>query len=263
MTAQSALRSPQWTLVFLGMLAAGFAGGCGGGSADDLTLFCGAGIRPPVADLIETFEREHGVTIAADYAGSEVLLSRLKLSRQGDLFMPGDQHYLDLAQAEGLVTRAVPVCYFVPTILVRKDSPFEIEGLRDLLKPGVRLGLGDAEACAIGIQSKKIFEKNGIPWAEVEKNLEFASATVNELGIQIETGALDAVIVWDATAAYYAAHGREVPIPLDQNVVSTVPIGILAFTRNAGLAQSFVDFATSERGRAVFRRHQYRTDPPE
>jgi len=242
--------------------AVGFFAGCGKREADDLMLFCGAGIRPPAAELVETFERENGVKIATDYAGSQTLLSTIKLHRQGDLYMPGDQHYVQQAEEEGFILSYKPVCYFVPTILVQKGNPQQIGGLRDLLKPGVRLGLGDSRACAIGRKTKKIFEKNDIAWADVEQNLKFQSATVNELGMQIQARSLDAVIVWDAVAKYYAEHGDEVPIPTQLNIISTVPVGILSFTKNKGLAEKFVEFAASERGRAIFKKHNYRVDPP-
>jgi molybdate transport system substrate-binding protein len=243
--------------------AVGLAAGCGGGEKDSLTLFCGAGIRPPAADLVEAFEREHGITIATDYAGSEVLLSRLKLNHQGDLYMPGDQHYVDLAQAEGLILSQRQVCYFVPTILVQKNNPLKIAGLRDLLKPGVRLGLGDPATCAIGRQVRKIFEKNNIPWNEVEKNLTFQSATVNELGLQIQAGSLDAVIVWDAIAAYVGEKGEIIAIPPEQNIISTVAVGILKCSQHPELSAEFVEFITSEQGQQVFQKHHYTTVLPE
>lgn len=245
-------------------VAAGLLLGCSEPPAPrELFLFCGAGIRPPAAELAETFGRENGVRIVTDYAGSEVLLSKIKLVRRGDLYMPGDRHYVDLAAKEGFILSQESVCYFVPTILVQKGNPKSIEGLRDLLGPGVRLGLGDERACAIGRKSRKIFEKNGISWTHVERNLKFKSVTVNELGMQIQAGSLDAVIVWDAVAGYYADHGDEVPIPAEQNVISTVNVGVLGFTRHRPLAEKFVEFAASERGRAVFEKHGYRVDPPE
>jgi molybdate transport system substrate-binding protein len=122
--------------------------------------------------------------------------------------------------------------------------------------------LGDEKAVPIGRLSKTIFEKNGITWSEVEKNLKFKSLTVNELGLQIQAGSLDAVIVWDAVARYFAQYGDEVPIPAQQNVVSTVDAGVLRFARNRKLAEKFVEFMRSERGRAVFRKHNYRVDQP-
>ena len=176
--------------------------------------------------------------------------------------MPGDQSYIDIAADAGMIGSTTVACYFVPTILVAKGNPKRISSLPDLIGRGIRLGLGDAKACAVGRQSKKIFEKNNIPWADVEKNLVFQSMTVNELGIQIQTGSLDAVIVWDAVASQYLDQGELVTIPVEQNVISTVPVGILEFSQHKDLARRFAEFARSEQGRSIFLKHHYRINPP-
>lgn len=228
----------------------------------ELLLYCGAGIRPPVQQIAEAFERQRGVKIVIDYAGSEVLLSKIKLTRRGDLYMPGDKYYVDQAAAEGMILSQKSACYFVPTILVQKDNPKNIRELKDLLGAGVKLGLGDVRTCAVGRAAKQIFARNNIPWEQVEKNLAFQSLTVNELGMQIQAGSLDAVIVWDAIARYYSEHGTEVPIPVEQNVISTVEIAVLSFTGNRSLAEEFVEFAVSRQGKDIFSQNNYRTEPP-
>jgi molybdate transport system substrate-binding protein len=230
---------------------------------EELLLYCGAGIRPPVDELVETFGRENGLKIALDYAGSEVLLSKIKLLRRGDLYMPGDKHYVEQAAQADMILSQRSVCYWVPTILVRKGNPKEIRRLEDLLKSGIKLGLGDPEACAIGRTSKKILEKNNIKWEDIQNNLRYKSLTVNELGIQIQAQALDAVIVWDATAKYYSEHGDEIPIAIENNIISTVDIGVLKFTKHQELADKFVDFVTSEKGKAILKKHYYSIEPPE
>jgi molybdate transport system substrate-binding protein len=230
--------------------------------AKKLLLYCAAGIRPPAEELVESFGREHGVKIATNFAGSETLLSTIRLIRSGDLYMPGDKYYVDQAAQEGMILSQRPVCYFVPTILVQKGNPKNIRGLEDLLRPGLKVGLGDANACAIGRTTKQIFTKNNIAWDEVEKNLKFQSLTVNELGLQIQAKSLDAVIVWDAIAQYYDEHGTAVPSPVEKNVISTVDVGVLKFTPNRELAEKFVEFAASARGRDIFIKHNYTVDPP-
>jgi molybdate transport system substrate-binding protein len=227
-----------------------------------LMLFCGAGIQSPVAELVEVFSRDNHCRIEVDYAGSEVLLSRISLKKKGDLYMPGDQSYVDIAAEAGMIESTTTACYFVPAILVVKGNPKHITSIQDLTRKGTRLGLGDAKACAIGRQSKEIFAQNDIPWTEVEKNLVFQSLTVNELGMQIQTGSLDAVIVWDAIANQYLDHGELVNIPPEQNVISTVPVGVLSFSEHKNLARRFADFAASDQGRAIFSKHHYRVDPP-
>jgi molybdate transport system substrate-binding protein len=227
----------------------------------ELLLYCAAGIRPPVEELTQRFQTSHRVKIALDFAGSQVLLAKLKLSGRGDLYIPGDKEYMDQAARENLILSQQILCCFVPTILVQKGNPRNIRGIADLLQPGLKLGLGNAEACAIGQISKRIFARNDIAWDRVEKNLAFQSMTVNELGLQIQSGALDAVIVWDAIARYYQDHGTEVPIPAEQNILSTVSVGVLSTTRHKSWADRFVAFATSAEGQAVFRKHHYSVCP--
>ncbi len=251
-------------LAFLA-LCAGFMLGCQRDNPpqrEGLLLFCGAGPRLPVSELADLFGRKNGINVSVDYAGAEVLLSRMKLAQRGDLYMPGDREFVCKAVESGIVVSQTPVCYFVPTIMVQKGNPKKIGCLQDLIKPGIKLGLGNPDNLPVGRVAKRIFEKNGIPWADVEKNLRFQSATVNVLGTQIQAKSLDAVIVWDAIAHYYSEYGDEVPIPLEQNVVSTVDVGVLKFSSNKPLAERFVEFLTSGEGQAAFRKHHYRIEPP-
>jgi molybdate transport system substrate-binding protein len=149
------------------------------GEKESLLIFVGAGIRPPVAEIAEVFAREHRVEVIPDYAGSEVLISKIRLAKMGDIYMPGDKHYVDQAAESGVVLSQKPVCYFVPTILVQKGNPKGITGLDDLIKPSVKLGLGDEKACAIGRKSRGIFDKNGISWQDVKRNLVSKAAHSN------------------------------------------------------------------------------------
>ena len=54
-----------------------------------------------------------------------------------------------------------------------------------------------------------------------------------------------------------------VPIPREENVISTVAIGALSFSEHPELVQKFVEFVTSERGGAIFQKHHYATELPE
>lgn len=265
------MRNLWLAMILFGMLVLGI-GGCGGGGGDgsgagggeqrELLFYCGAGLSEPAEELVKVFGAEHGVKMVTDFAGSEVLMSKIKLGRSGDLYMPGDKHYVDQAVAEGFIGQRRSVCYFVPTILVQKGNPKGITGLRDLLKPGVKLGLGDERACAIGRKVKKIFEKNGIEWSEVQKNLKYQSLTVNDLGVQIEAKSLDAVVVWDAVARQFVQNGEAVSLPVAENIISTVDIGVLEFSKNKELAEQFVEFVDSAKGQAIFAKHNYQTTEP-
>lgn len=240
-----------------------FAGvsGCGRGEKPVLRLYCGAGMRPAAAELVAEFGRDRGVAIESDYGGSAVLLSRIKLTREGDLYMPGDIRYVEQAQADGLVASSVNACYSIPVILVANRASKPVRGLTDLTAPGLRVGVGEPTACAIGEVTKEILDRAGIA-EQVQANVVFTSLTVNELGMQIKSGQLDATIVWDAIARQYADVAEIVAVDPDANVISTIPVAVLESSRYPELAREFQQFVTSERGREIWARHGFTTSPP-
>lgn len=235
------------------------------GTSPALTLFCGAGIRPAAEALITAFTNQSKVEVRPTYAGSEVLLTQVNAGAPGDCFMPGAEQYVDRAASLGLIEPATKriAAYFIPVIFVQKGNPKNIQSLTDLTQEGLRLGLGDERACAIGEETVKLLEKNQIPYASLEKNVRYKSATVNELPMQIQLGALDAVICWDATARQFAEHGDTIAIPLEKNVVSSIPIARLQRSTNPEAAMAFIQFILSEAGKAVFRQQYYTVELPQ
>ena len=218
-----------------------------------IVFYCGAGLRDPAEKLIALFESRLPVKVSADYAGSEVLLSQLKLHAQGDLFMPGDARYVDQAAAAGLVAARVTLHLWRPVIFVPKGNPAGVKALEDLVRGKVRLGLGNPRACAVGKLSKKIFAKAGIPWEKVKEKVTFFSLTVNELALQVQARALDAVIVWDATARQFSRFGSAIPIPPPAGTASTIDLAVLSFSKHPALARRLLRLAASPPGKASFK----------
>ncbi|HOX37568.1 MAG TPA: molybdate ABC transporter substrate-binding protein [Candidatus Brocadiia bacterium] len=225
-----------------------------------LYLYCGAGIRPAVAEAIDAFQKETGVQVEADYGGSGILISKLRLQKTGDLYMPGENAYIEMAEKDGLIASKKAVFRWTPVILVKKGNPKSIAALEDLAKPGIKLGLGNPETCAIGMTTKQLLEKNAIPQDGIKANLVFSSATVNELGVQIKTGDIDATIVWDAVAAYYSDCSDRIAIPAEKNLPAPVGIGLLKCSKRPELAQKFMDYLTGDKGKAIFKKHHYATE---
>ena len=222
-----------------------------------LMLFCGAGIKPAADALIEAFEADNpGVEIDPTYAGSGRLLGQMSANAVGDLFMPGAELYVDKAVELGLADASTKrvVAYFVPVVFVRKGFD-KVESLADLAKPGVRVGLGDERACAVGKVALKILAKNGMDPKKM--NVVFKSGTVNELPLAVQLGNVDAVICWDANARQFAEAGRMVEIPPAKNVIATIPIVLLKSSRHAQAAMKFIDFVTSEKGKRLLTENYY------
>ena len=222
-----------------------------------LLLYCGAALRPPVEEAIELFQRRTGVRVEADYGASNLLLGRLKISRRGDVFLPGDAFYVSEAEAEGLVAESKDVAWFVPVIMVPKGNPRGIETVADLAAPGVRLALADERAAAIGRITPDIFRANGVPLDDVERNTAFTGVTAPELAQAVALGHVDATIIWRPVAMRYPDSAEIVEIPRETNVLSPVAVAALTTSDFPDEARQLVAFLAGPMGQECFRKHHY------
>jgi len=67
---------------------------------------------------------------------------------------------------------------------------------------------------------------------------------------------------WDANARHFIEHGDIIPIPAEQNILSTIPIVLLKSSKHPNEARAFIDFVTSEKGKDILRDKGYTASPP-
>jgi len=251
--------------ITLGMLCAfAFvaAAGCPRGApttapadARTLTVFCGAGIRPPMEDIRTRFETKHNCTLRINYEGSGTSLAKLQAGMPADLYIPGDVWWVKKAQGRGLIDTHKVAAWFVPVIAVQKGNPKGITGLADLARTDVKVGLGKAEACAVGGVARDVLAAGGLTGRVTP---DFEAVTVNRLANHVKLKALDAAIIWDAVARQYPDDIDIVTFPDGDFHAVPFAVGVLKRTRNRDLAVAFADFAASDAGAEVFRAHHYR-----
>lgn len=233
-----------------------------------LLIYCGAGLRHAVDDVRKAFTDKAGVVVQVDYRGSGQLLGHLKGAQdtgqlEGDLYMPGDIGYVERADALGIIESTHLVAYFVPVIMVREGNPKGIKSLTDLLD--VDLAVGQKDACQVGKLTVKLFAKNGMTEEQLREATVTEQVTVNLVANKVKLGHADAGIVWDAVAGQpeYAAETDIVEIPLENNIISRVAVGVLKSSADKALAMRFVGFMRGEEGKAIFRANGYRVAEPE
>ena len=245
-----------WLVVPLAWLLAGCGQEkeTGGQPRGSLYVLVGAGIRRALEPLKADFEKTHNCTVRVNYAGAGTLLGQLQTGAQADLYLPGDMWYVDRAAERGMVASRRLVAWFVPVIGVRKGNPKGIKTLEDLARPGLRVGLGRAEACAIGNVSQTILRDYAL---DGKVKAEFEALTVNRLADQVKMGALDAALIWDAVAKQYPQDIEEVRLEDGMFYAAPLAIAVLKRSKNKALAQEFADFAASEAGAKHFRDNFY------
>ena len=226
----------------------------GGQPRGSLYVLVGAGIRRALEPLKADFEKTHNCTVRVNYAGAGTLLGQLQTGAQADLYLPGDMWYVERAAERGMVESRRIVAWFVPVIGVRKGNPKKIRTLADLARPDVKVGLGRAEACAIGNTSRNILRAYGL----LEKvKADFEALTVNRLANQVKLGALDAALIWDAVAKQYPDDIEAVALDDGYFYAAPLAVAVLKRSKNKDLARKFADFAASEAGAKHFRDNFY------
>jgi len=223
-----------------------------------ILVYAGAGLKAPLAELGPMFTKKTGIDVQYTWGGAGTLVSQMNLTRKGDVFMPGSTVEFATAKSQGLVNDSKYVAYHIPVIVVQKGNPKNITSLADFTQSGLKVGLGDANATAIGKASAKMFKALNIT-AAVEKNVVTRTPTVNELTTAVKTGQVDAAVL--TLDQYDPASMDKIDIPLDLNVVLITPIGATTFSQNTDAANQFVDYVASDEGKAVFVKHGFPSYP--
>ncbi|NPV47112.1 MAG: molybdate ABC transporter substrate-binding protein [Armatimonadetes bacterium] len=216
-----------------------------------LYMYCGAGIRPMMDAAIEAFKQVRpNVRIDVGYAGSGCLLGQLTFGKRGDLYMPGEDFYLNQAMDRGYIASSKPIGYFEPVLLVAKGNPKNIKTLQDLTRPGLKVALGDAKACAVGLTADRLLGKAGLA-EKVEKNVAVRHGNVPELGNAVKFRTIDVSIVWNVTATQQLEDCDSIPIDRKYYEPSLAPIGLLKFSKHSEEAQAFIDFLAGPEGQKI------------
>lgn len=230
-------------------------------TGDTLFVYSGAGLKAPMQEISAQFGEQHHVTVDNTYAGSGALITQMELSEKGDIFIPGGTPDYAIAVGKGLVSDAPEyVAYHVPVIAVQKGNPLNITSVEDLTRPGVKIALGGINETAIGKAGDKLFVAHGIKDA-VEENVVLRAPTINELVVAMNMGTADATLITiDKTNSDTM---EAIQLPLEDNMALIIPIGMTTFTENPDLAEEYIDFVSSEEGKAIFAKHGFPTYPDE
>jgi molybdate transport system substrate-binding protein len=234
-------------------------GGCSSAAPpkNSLTVYCGAGLSKALSEIGTAFENRQGITINFNFAGSNTLLSQLQLVKTGDIYIPGSSYYLDIAVAKALIRSHRTIAFHIPVIAVQKGNPKLIFSLQHLAAHNIRLAVGDPKAAAIGKTAVEIFLKNHLE-KPIFENIISQTATVNELIVFLSLKQVDAAIVWEDNARAAADKIDIVSIPDHQNIIKTIPAGILNVSNNQKSAQLFIDFLLSPPARNILKKYGFR-----
>ncbi len=241
-------------LAGLGWLVYSTAGHWGPTGQERLQAFCGAASKPAMEECAAAFERQTGIRVDLQFGGSGTMLSKLKMSKRGDVFIPGSPDYMILAQQQGIVRpgQVKILAYLVPSILVQKGNPKAIQSLEDLGRPGIKVGIGNPEAVCVGLYAVEVLEAAGLLEA-VGRNVAVHAESCSKTAALVALKKVDAILGWRVFSQWNPDAIEAVPIAPDRIPrLAYVPAGICTTCREPRRAEKLVRFLASPEGRRIF-----------
>lgn len=266
----------------LGLVALLIAGAAPRASEEDprpLLCYSGPSMKASMEELARAYEAKAGVKVVVETNDPRTLIDRIVVAPTADLFISHDPFLAILAKQEVPVARAWTVASLAPVIAVARGNPKGIRGLEDLARPGLRVGLTDAEKTISGNIVALMLRKAGVA-REVEANVTTRSAAGRELAAMLAEGRIDAGIVWNAVAFANREKMEAVEVRpewrprrgVDAEIDSPtmgrleldhvrVTIALLGDSPSPDAARGFAEFVASPEGIAVFRKNGF--SPPD
>lgn len=170
-----------------------------------ITFFCGAVNRRAVEEIVADFQQREDVVVNTIYDGCGILTGRMKSigaqsQEQGfpDVYMACDVYYLE--NVKQWFQEAANVSDTEIVIAVPKGST-KVQSLEDLVKPGVRVAVGQPEQCTIGALTRRLLVKEGLYERLQAKQREDGEVVVEKsssalLVPDVLTGHVDAAVAY-------------------------------------------------------------------
>jgi molybdenum ABC transporter molybdate-binding protein len=221
----------------------------------DLTLYSGSMLRPAIEETLKAFEEREGVKVTRVYNGCGILVAQMRAGQHPDAYFACDSEFM--LQVHDLFQRAAAISENELVILVHKGNPHAIASLKDLTKPGLRVGIGHEKQCAMGWLTQRTLTEAGLTTG-VMPNVTVQSPTGDMLVNQLRTGSLDAAIVYISNAAgagdaFDALRIENIPCSK-----ATQPYAVAEDSRHGQLAGRLFERLVSAESRARFEQWGFR-----
>jgi molybdate transport system substrate-binding protein len=237
----------------------GAAAGEGGrGDGGTLTVFAASSLTDAFGELAKTFEEQNpGTEVNQSFESSSTLLTQIQQGAPADVCASAAQEEMRTAAKNGLLAGEPEV--FVrnrEVIMVPADNPANIESMRDLAKPGIKLVLAE-DGVPAADYAMEILGKASAEYGSGFRQDVLSNVVSREADVRASVGR---VVLGDADATFgYASdytpdirdRVRVIQIPENLNMIATYPIAILKDAKDPTLAQKWVELVMSGEGQRV------------
>lgn len=226
--------------------------------AQPLVIYCAASNKGVLEAILADYAHEFGVRHQIQFGASQTLLAALEIAGEGDLYLPADESYLDLARERKLVAKQYPLATMQPLVAVAKGNPKQIKQYSDLLRDDVRVAQANPDAAAVGKLTRDALSATG-QWEKLYAKTTVYKTNVNEVANDVKVGAVDAGIIYDAVLHDYPTL-EAVPLVELASVKAQIAVAVLSTSRHLHQAEQLARYiAARDKGLVRYREFGFQT----
>ncbi|WP_321395063.1 substrate-binding domain-containing protein [uncultured Desulfuromusa sp.] len=225
----------------------------------EILIYSGMTMIEPLMEIVALIEAQENCQIKITYGGSGHILKSVEVNQIGDIFFPGDESYINPLRESGVMTESVPVGYNQIGFFVQPGNPKQISAdLDHLLDKTLNIVIGSAEAGAVGRETKRILNQAGI-YQDVVDNALYMTTDSKGLAAAIKSKTADLTVNWKSVGFLTRNVGGMdfIPLPTEYSQKHPLVMGLLSYSQHPELAKKFLQLASSDAGRGIFRKYGF------
>ena len=226
-----------------------------------LLVYCGITMVKPIQEIAHIIEKQHNCTIKIIQGGSKNLYKMLKLSKKGDLYLPGSDSYRKNNLKDGLLLDGQYIGYNKAAIFVQKKNPKKVKKLNSFLDENIGTAICDPTKGSIGKMAKKLLLKfKGEKfYDDVFDATVIIGTDSRNLNKALIDKKIDMTINWRATAFWIENSPFIDIVEIDNKYApkKKLVLNLLSFSKHTKIAKDFMKFAASKDGQKIMKSYGF------
>ena len=225
----------------------------GSSSTATVVVSVAASLSDAVGDVANVFEKQTGIQVLVNAAGSQILATQIIEEIPVDVFVSADERQMTRTIARGKMDQGsyLQLLSNQLVVVVPSDRLMGISRPDDLIAQSVRrIALGDPEAVPGGVYAREYLDKEGV-W-DVLKSKVVPTRNVRAALRAVEAGTVDAGVVYrtDARQSVDAVIAFDVPVGRGPRII--YPAAVSTEPPNPESAVQFFSFLQTAKAQQIF-----------
>jgi molybdate transport system substrate-binding protein len=211
-----------------------------------ITVFAAASLTGTFTQLGKQFESAHpGDTVKFSFGPSSGLATQITSGAPADVFASAAPGNMQDVVSAGDASNPQNFAKNTMEVAVPPNNPAKVTSVSDLAKHSVKVALCQPQV-PCGVVAAQVFKNAGITVKAVTLQPDVKSVLT-----QVETGNVDAGMVYVTDVMAAGSKVKGVAIPANDNASTLCPIATVSSSKEKSIANAFVAYVLSPAGQSV------------